>query len=82
MALAPLELTVDAGCLEDWRTMVSMLLTTAGDWRKPGGVSIRQGFEKGSEAKRRFVALLADISGDEQLCDYLNEIKHLPSFAA
>ena len=79
MALAPLELTVDEGCLEDWRTMVSMLLTTAGDWRKPGGVSIRQGFEKGSEAKRRFVALLADISGDEQLCDYLNEIKHLPS---
>ena len=79
MALAPLELTVDAAFLEDWRTMVSMLLTTAGDWRKPGGVSIRQGFEKGSEAKRRFVALLSDISGDERLCDYLNEIKHLPS---
>lgn len=79
LALPPIALTADVDALDDWRAMVGMLLTSAGEWRKPGGISIRQGFEKGSDAKRRFIALLSDLSSDEPLRDHLNEVRYLPS---
>ena len=79
LELPPLVLAVDAEALDDWRAMAAMLLTAEGDWRKPGGVSIRQGFEKGSETKRRFIGLLSDFSGDEELKELLTEMRHLPS---
>ena len=79
LELPPLVLADDAGALDDWRAMVAMLLTTDGSWRKPGGVSIRQGFEKSSETKRRFIGLLSNVSDDEELRALLIEVRHLPS---
>lgn len=78
LELPPMSLATDIQALADWRAMVGALLTTSGDWRKSGGVSIRQGFEKNSHAKQRFIALLSDISNDNQLRALLTEIRNLP----
>ena len=78
-SLAPLVLSSEADALEDWRAVTDALLTGNGDWRKPAGISIRQGFEKGSEEKQRFIEILTDLSADEQLLDLLNEVRFLPS---
>lgn len=79
LGLPALMLTTEAAALEDWRSMVDVLLTATGEWRKPGGISIRQGFEKGSEAKSRFLNLLKIFSGNEPLRDHLIEVRQLPS---
>lgn len=79
LGLPALMLTSDAAALEDWRSMVDVLLTATGEWRKPGGISIRQGFEKGSEAKSRFLNLLKAFRGNERLRDHLIEVRQLPS---
>jgi len=78
LGLPALMLTTDAAALEDWRSMADVLLTATGEWRKPGGISIRQGFEKGSEAKSRFLSLLNVFRGNEPLRDHLIEVRQLP----
>ena len=64
---APLSLGGGAETLRDWQALVGMLLTAQHDWRKPGGVTIRQGFTPKSEAKAQFLAVLESLREDEVL---------------
>ena len=77
-ALEALSLDTEATALEDWRVVTNMLLTTGGDWRKPAGITVRQGFEKNSPAKQRFIEILRDLSADQCLQEILLDIRHLP----
>ncbi|RZO79944.1 MAG: hypothetical protein EVA63_07240 [Halieaceae bacterium] len=75
---APLSLGGGAETLRDWQALVGMLLTAQHDWRKPGGVTIRQGFTPKSEAKAQFLAVLESLREDEVLREALIELAHLP----
>ncbi len=75
---APLSLGEGTESLSDWQALVGMLLTGQHDWRKPGGVTIRQGFTAKSDAKARFLAILECLREDEVLREALIELAHLP----
>lgn len=75
---APLSLGGDTESLSDWQALVGMLLTGQHDWRKPGGVTMRQGFTAKSEFKAVFLAILESLREDEVLREALIELAHLP----
>lgn len=75
---APLSLDGGSESLGDWQTLVGMLLTGQYDWRKPGGVTVRQGFAAKSESKAQFLAILECLREDDLLLEALIELAHLP----
>ena len=64
--------------LEGWRAVSMALLTNDQTWRKPKGINVRQGFQKDSDFKVRFLAILARYGDDEALREALVELRYLP----
>ncbi len=75
---APLSLGGGPESLSDWQALVGMLLTGQHEWRKPGGVTVRQGFTPKSEAKAQFLTILDCLREDEVLREALIELAHFP----
>ena len=81
-----------ADALEGWRAAAALLLTGDGAWRKPRGITERQGFpapgsattagEKArrAEMKARIGALLDALTNDEPLRESLFRVSELPYF--
>ena len=65
--------------LPDWQVVISMLLTTQSEWRKPGGVNAKLGFPPKSDHKIQFAAILETLADDPALLEVLVEIKQLPA---
>lgn len=59
---APLVLASDAHHLESWRRVAAMLTKDDGTWRKPKGITVRQGFPAKTPEKDRLLAILEDLS--------------------
>jgi ATP-dependent helicase/nuclease subunit A len=65
--------------VDGWRALAGLLLTSAGEWRKPGGVNARCGFPKDRpEEKRRFLDLLVQLSAIAGLDAALKMVRSLP----
>ncbi len=68
--------------LPKWQAIAELLLTNNNQWRKPKGVTIKNGFPPdGPEArarKRDFQELLEEIEGDDTLLRALTEARALP----
>jgi ATP-dependent helicase/nuclease subunit A len=70
--------------MEDWRSIVDLLLTNTGTWRKQ--VTVKQGFPPGAGAdkalanarKEQLKSLIQELQQQDQLLDALNSIRHLP----
>ncbi|MBI5970210.1 MAG: UvrD-helicase domain-containing protein [Deltaproteobacteria bacterium] len=74
----------DAGSLSLWQGIATFFLTKEGEWRKPGGVSVKNGFPAGksgveADMKQEFKDLLEAISGNEALRNKLAETVLLPA---
>ena len=65
--------------LPDWQVVISMLLTTQSEWRKPGGVNAKLGFPPKSDHKIQFASILETLADDPALLEVLVEIKQLPA---
>ncbi len=75
------ELGLEPQYLRHWVTATELLLTTLGQWRKPGGINVKLGFPPKSPEKARMSELLTDIQTDERLA-LLNEVRLLPDLEA
>ena len=64
--------------LDGWRAVSMALLTNDLSWRKPRGINARQGFQKDSDLKARFLTLLARYGDNETLREALIELRYLP----
>lgn len=68
-----------------WRAVRRLLLTDAGDWRKPGGVNVKLGFPAGERhtpealLKDEFKSLLAGLAPQEAFRDALQRVDRLPA---
>ena len=65
-----------------WQGLADLLLTAAGDLRKPGGVSVKCGFPAGKEGKpvkERMQALLGELSDFPDFIAALKRCRELPS---
>ncbi len=82
LALSPITLTHATEALEGWRAISMAFLTNDLTWRKPRGISAKQGFQKDSDLKARFLALLARYGDNEALREALIEIRYLPHLDA
>lgn len=70
-----------------WQGLADLLLTSAGELRKPGGVSVKCGFPAGKEgkpAKERMQALLQELCACDDFIAALKRCRELPhaSYAA
>ncbi len=80
LADAPTALTDDPVHLPVWRALASLLLTSQGAWRKPGGINARAGFPpEEAEAKERMRTLLEKLSGMEELAEALHALRAIPA---
>ena len=79
LALPAITLTCATEALDGWRAVSMALLTNDLTWRKPRGINARQGFQKDSDVKIRFLALLARYADDEALREALIELRYLPN---
>ena len=61
--------------------MISVLLTTQHDWRKPRGINATLGFPPKSNHKRQVASILEALGDDSWLLQTLIEIRHLPIVA-
>jgi ATP-dependent exoDNAse (exonuclease V) beta subunit len=72
---------LEAGDLPAWQSLVNMLLTASGEWRKR--VDKNTGFPAGkgetAARKEQMQALLQDMQSSEGLIDVLRHIRSLPS---
>ena len=83
LALPPITLehaadTPATEALDGWRAVSMALLTNDLSWRKPRGINARQGFQKDSDLKARFLTLLARYGDNETLREALIELRYLP----
>ena len=74
-----LSISESAESLPDWQVVISMLLTTQSEWRKPGGVNAKLGFPPKSDHKIQFASILETLADDPALLEVLVEIKQLPA---
>ena len=74
---AGVSLDVASGRLGDWQRAAKLLLTDNQTWRKPGGITIKQGFPAKTEEKERIQALLTELS-EGPVPDPLLELRALP----
>ncbi|MFI5399637.1 MAG: UvrD-helicase domain-containing protein [SAR324 cluster bacterium] len=71
--------------LDAWRAVRRLLLTDAGDWRKPGGVNVKVGFPAGERhtpealLKDEFKSLLAGLAPQDAFRDALQRVDRLPA---
>ena len=79
LALPAITLTPATVSLDGWRAVSMALLTNDHTWRKPRGINARQGFQKDTDIKTRFLALLARYGDDEALREALIELRYLPN---
>lgn len=70
-------LGTDYEAFESWQCAAHILLTSANDWRKPGGVNVKLGFPAKSDAKARLQSLLTSIS-EQSVPSALLELRSLP----
>ena len=70
-------LGTDYEAFESWQCAANILLTSANDWRKPGGVNVKLGFPAKSDAKARLQSLLTSIS-EQSVPSALLELRSLP----
>ncbi|MDG1064580.1 MAG: UvrD-helicase domain-containing protein [Luminiphilus sp.] len=70
-------LGADYQALASWQYASHILLTGAGEWRKPGGVNVKLGFPAKSEAKARLQSLLNSLS-ESPVPSELLELRALP----
>lgn len=77
----------EPGQLEDWRCLVELLLTQAGQWRSLKGLNKNFGFPAGTDKDSKALAkarkesmgvLLGQLSGEKKLLDLLQFIRILP----
>ncbi|HSN70283.1 MAG TPA: UvrD-helicase domain-containing protein, partial [Steroidobacteraceae bacterium] len=65
--------------LAAWQGLATLLLTGAGDWRKPGGINVSLGFPADQKARKAaFLELLADLQQIDGLAERLNAVRALP----
>ncbi len=74
---APVVLAADADHLESWRCVAAMLIKDDGTWRKPKGITVRQGFPAKTPEKARLVAILEDLA-ETPVPPALIELMRLP----
>ena len=79
LALPPITLTHADEALEGWRAVSMAMLTNDLTWRKPRGISAKQGFEKDGVLKTQFLALLERYRDNEALREALIEMRYLPN---
>ena len=72
-------LSSNLSCLAGWQLAGAVLLTAADEWRKPGGVNIKLGFEKGSAAKQQMANVLQVLEGNTVVQSLLIEMRVLPA---
>ena len=82
LALSPITLTRADEALEGWRAVSVALLTNDLTWRKSRGINVKQGFQKDSALKARFLALLERYGDNDALREALIELRYLPSPSA
>ena len=79
LALSPIRLTHTTEALEGWRAVSKAFLTNDLTWRKPRGINAKQGFQKDSVIKARFLALLERYGDNQRLQEALIEARYLPN---
>ena len=65
--------------LDAWAALGEQLLTSTGEWRKPGGVNISIGYKSEPQAKAAKQALLVRLSSNEALRSALDAVRKLPA---
>lgn len=72
-----IRLDAQASSLASWQWAAQLLLTGTDQWRKPGGVTVKQGFPPKTEEKQRLQTLLEEL-GEGAVPDSLLELRALP----
>ncbi|MFZ1729786.1 MAG: UvrD-helicase domain-containing protein [Bacteroidota bacterium] len=71
--------TAQVGDIPLWLGLRQILLTDSDDFRKPRGITIRQGFAAKDPMKDRLIALIQEISEDDALRELLGALRLLPA---